>query len=154
MAAETPLRGRSVYAPRGVHQLRRHRPRQRHRGHGLRRSPGPGRAGSASAVTVGDRANCLLNPDNTVWCWGNTRGIGLRLNIGLRNAIGAYQIDSICVAKRTGGPEYMVGWPCNVFKPVRMSARTFSSITLGMMDEPLCAIDASGTPYCGHRPRQ
>ena len=109
---------------------------------------GPAWAGSASAVTVGDRANCLLNPDNTVWCWGNTRGIGLRLDIGLRNAIGAYQIDSICVAKRTGGPEYMVGWPCNVFKPVRMSARTFSSITLGMMDEPLCAIDASGTPYC------
>jgi hypothetical protein len=114
--------------------------------------PGPAWNGTASAVTVGTRANCLLSTDNTVWCWGNTRGGDLRIDIGLRN-VPQWQnidgvIDSICYAKRTGGVEYPVGWPCNVFKPVRLSTRTFSSITLGMREEPLCGIDAGGTPYC------
>lgn len=114
--------------------------------------PGPAWNGTAAAVTVGTRANCLLNTDNTVWCWGNTRGIDLRIDIGLRNvpqsANGGTVIDSICVAKRTGGVENPVGWPCNVFKPIRLSARAFSSITLGMREEALCAIDAGGTPFC------
>ena len=114
--------------------------------------PGPAWNGTAVAISVGDRANCVRQSDGTVWCWGNTRGFGLRIDIGLRNVPGRQNadvvIDSICFAKRTGGVEYMVGWPCNVFKPVRVSDRSFASIVVPMMDGALCAIDASGTPYC------
>lgn len=42
----------------------------------------------------------------------------------------------------------MVGWPGDVFKPVRMSDRSFASVVVPMRDEVLCAIDASGTPFC------
>ena len=47
--------------------------------------------------------------NGTVWCWGNTRGIGLQIDIGLRNVPGWQNadvvIDSICFAKRTGDVE-------------------------------------------------
>lgn len=114
--------------------------------------PGPAWNGTASVVTVGDRASCLLNTDNTVWCWGNNRGINLRVDAGLRN-VPQWQnaetvIDSICFAKRTGPPGSILGWPCNIFKPVRLSPRAFAKLTLPMRDEPLCAIDAAGAPFC------
>lgn len=113
--------------------------------------PGPAWSGTAASVTVGERANCLLQADGTVWCWGNTRGLGLQVDIGLRgvpqweNASGV--IDSICFAHRSS-LDSIPGWPCNVFHPVRMSTQAFASVRLSPQDAPPCGLNAAGTAYC------
>lgn len=113
--------------------------------------PGPAWDGTATMVTVGDRANCLLQADGTPWCWGNTRGIGLRVDYGIRNVPagvdGSGLIDSVCIARRTS-PSHLPPWPCNVFKPIRISDRSFTTIRLPVQDYPPCAIDAAGSGFC------
>jgi alpha-tubulin suppressor-like RCC1 family protein len=112
--------------------------------------PGPPWNGSATAVTVGERANCLLATDGTPWCWGNTRGFGLRMDIGLRgvpqNVNIDQVVDSICLAGNPVGqlPE----WPCNVVHPVRLSTKTFASLRESPYDSPLCGLDAAGDAFC------
>jgi alpha-tubulin suppressor-like RCC1 family protein len=112
--------------------------------------PGPPWNGSATAVTVGERANCLLATDGTPWCWGNTRGFGLRIDIGLRGVPQSQNsdvvIDSICIAHKP--VDSLPGWPCNVFHPVRLSTRTFASLRESPWDSPLCGLDPAGGAFC------
>lgn len=111
--------------------------------------PGPPWPGTASAVTVGERANCLLATDGTPWCWGNTRGVGLRIDIGLRvdpRGNPEPALDSICLANTPIGQ--LPGWPCNVFHPVRTSTKTFTMFREAPDDAPPCGVDPSGGAYC------
>ncbi len=113
--------------------------------------PGPAWNGTAKAVWVGERANCLLNTDGTTWCWGNTRSVGFRLDIGLRNVPATSNVDvvvdSICIARRSSVSS-LPGWPCNVFVPVRMSTRVFASLNVPGADGTVCGLDAANDTYC------
>lgn len=112
--------------------------------------PGPQWNGQATAVTVGERANCLLATDGTPWCWGSTRGFGLRVDIGLRGVPQGYDanaiIDSVCFANKA--VDSIAGWPCNVFHPMRVSTRTFVALHHAPWDSPLCGLDPAGAAYC------
>ena len=96
----------------------------------LKQPPGPAWSGTATAVTVGERANCLLAPDGTPWCWGNMFGAGLRLDNGIRSTdpsrTAEWLADSICLANTAAGQ--LPGWPCNVFHPVRLGTKTFVTL--------------------------
>lgn len=112
--------------------------------------PGPAWSGSALSVAVGGQVNCLVATDGTPWCWGSPRGQEMRVDDGYRGIDANHDAnrlrDSVCLANTVPGD--LPGWPCNALRPVRMSTRTFTSLSLSSELAPLCGLDAANDAYC------